>query len=523
VTSLTLEDIGVHQNEPKMRSGTKGFIALPSVGMRNAPEILILELFREVFFNVDSMEQASTRELKPDMRDKDTNAYVFDKIGERATVAAFRNQRKQSQRSKMMTYYAPAYPSLAAPAWLSKKRERVIKRLLFEGAFAQHLCPQGTMGDQQKELRDTMVDAIIASFLGTDKNIDGKQYPDILQVAIGNSAQGIEIDESKERLKAICGSTSTVFDLPNDRLAARIFDDFLTVCELEKSLPRILWVRVLMTYLRMALPMWLLAQMRITSLVHGWLLAAIDKQSIASELEITSSILKRNCDLLTPTLTPTREVFSNTQEYIKCRVELNALLYSLEELVPDRIKNKTIRIHRSNSESIALPELLQIAASVRARYSEYVEWQDSPSVSVFIKRHCERYRAWCNPLNSGQGKNIDEFFRVLYRAERGDEAGGYLLLRQGRGECSGFRVFPGRLLLQTISTLAANAKRDSSEKVKGGGKLVLEDIENHFSQYGINFSLAADARPLLMQELQSLGLLSGSSDAGSSVAVLCPF
>jgi hypothetical protein len=84
-------------------------------------------------------------------------------------------------------------------------------------------------------------------------------------------------------------------------------------------------------------------------------------------------------------------------------------------------------------------------------------------------------------------------------------------------------VFPGQLLLQTLTFLAAKAKQTAHGNVPGGGKLVLRDIEEHFAQYGIDFSLAADARPLLIEELQGLGLLNGSPDAGSSVAVACPF
>jgi hypothetical protein len=142
---------------------------------------------------------------------------------------------------------------------------------------------------------------------------------------------------------------------------------------------------------------------------------------------------------------------------------------------------------------------------------------------VFLRRHCERYRAWRDPLNKGQGKNIEEFLRILYRPEMGDDVGGHLLLRQGRGDSAGFRVFPGQLLLQTVAALAADAKHNMDSAVAGGGRLVLADIEEHFAMYGINFSQAADARPLLMQELQALGLLSGSPDAGSSVAVVYPF
>ena len=121
-----------------------------------------------------------------------------------------------------------------------------------------------------------------------------------------------------------------------------------------------------------------------------------------------------------------------------------------------------------------------------------------------------------------QGKNIDEFFRVLYKAALGDEEGGYLLNPQGRGTMRGFLVFPGQLLLKTITYLAAKNKW-SSQAGRGAGKLVLQDVEELFQEYGIDFTTAADARPLLMNQLQAMGLLSGSPDAGSSVEVACPF
>ena len=51
----------------------------------------------------------------------------------------------------------------------------------------------------------------------------------------------------------------------------------------------------------------------------------------------------------------------------------------------------------------------------------------------------------------------------------------------------------------------------------------LEDIEKHFEKYGIDFGKANDARPTLINQLKAMGLLSGSPDAGGSVAVICPY
>ncbi|MFC1832497.1 hypothetical protein ACFL0S_10825, partial [Thermodesulfobacteriota bacterium] len=73
----------------------------------------------------------------------------------------------------------------------------------------------------------------------------------------------------------------------------------------------------------------------------------------------------------------------------------------------------------------------------------------------------------------------------------------------------------------TLTYLAAEDKWSRREGVRG--KLVLQDVEDLFGHYGIDFSVAADARPLMMSELRAMGMLTGSPDAGSSVAVSHPY
>ena len=75
------------------------------------------------------------------------------------------------------------------------------------------------------------------------------------------------------------------------------------------------WMHVLMTYLRFALPMWLLAQMRITNLLHGWLIDAIDNKNVVDTYSIVEQISFRNRALLNLTLTSTREVFDRIEQY----------------------------------------------------------------------------------------------------------------------------------------------------------------------------------------------------------------
>jgi hypothetical protein len=501
-----------------MRLGATGFLSVPSVGMRLAPEVLVLELFRDTFFANSTSEQVQTRELQPDLRNQD-NVLVFNP-GERAIITSLRGRRKQTKRSKEDPFYAPAYPSLARESWLSKKRERVIARLLFEGAFAQHFWARGEETETGKQAQHDAVNVMIDAFVGTrtpDRSVD------ILAAALGLGLPGVDTDVARGQLMESTSYSSTVFQTDRDELADRLAVDFLSICSLEKEIPRLLWTRVLMTYLRFALPIWLLAQMRITCLVHRWIADALDGAEIPNESEIIHALAIRNHKLISPTLTPTREVFSRISEYIRCRVELNVALYCLEQLQPTALNGRVITTRKMGSGSIKLVDLLDLARRTSGALKADLAYGGVPNSRVFLSRASERFRAWRDPRNKGQGKNIDEFLRVLYRAEHGDEAGGHLLVREGRGDGAGFRVFPGQLLLQTLTFLAAKAKQTAHGNVPGGGKLVLRDIEEHFAQYGIDFSLAADARPLLIEELQGLGLLNGSPDAGSSVAVACPF
>lgn len=522
MSNLSLDSIKVTRNEPRMHPAS-GFLSLPSVAMRLAPEILILELFRDVFFPSKRDENSQTRELAPDLRDKDNNLVFGD--GERAVIFAFRGRRKQAKQSREDPFFAPAYPGLAAHAWLSKNRERVVARLLFNGAFAQHLWGSSDQSAASTERQRNVIELMVAALSGTVKKhkSDGQEYADILAACLPDQGRTGDTNQAQDSLRDLTGSTSkTVFRADKDELAARIFHDFEVLCHTESTMPRLLWLRLMMTYLRFALPMWLLAQMRITVLTHGWMLQALNGGTVPDDTTILAALATRNRGLIRPTLTPSGEVPGRIRQYIRCRVELNVMLYVLEQLRPQEIGQREITTTTLGKTKLKLSDLLLIAQKASKDLAEDPLCKAAGSPATFVARQAERFPAWRDPLSNGQGKNIDEFLRVLYRAERGDEAGGHLLVRQGRGDSAGFRVFPGQMLLQTVALLAARAKQGSGNGT-GGGRLVLRDIEDHFEEYGINFSLAAEARPLLMAELQSLGLLAGSPDAGSSVAVTSPY
>jgi len=511
-------------NEPKVHPLIKkSFVFVPSAGMRLAPEILVLELMREVFFEKHRGEAAGTRDLDADELDEERRHCFSER--ERAVLHALRGRRKKTKQSASQQFFAPAYPNLARFGWLRKSSDRVINNFLFSGPIAQSLWARGSTEEgkrQQNELVDKIWRALLGSNSCLDQHLEGKE---ILAATLGPKSFDANGELPTRKLKEKTSQYDSVMRMDNDELANRITQDLVAICDLESELPRMQWLHLLMTFLRFALPMWLLAQMQITRLLHAWLIDAVDRGNIADTGIVLPGLARRNRGLLHPTLTPTRELFEHIERYMKCRVEVDCLIYCLKEVKKDYIEGKALNIGGGGRDVLGIDQLLTLARDSSADIREMHRFKhvaDGLDVQTFLTREGEQFPAWRNPLMRGQGKNIDEFFRVLYRAELGDEAGGYLLVPEGRGARRGFRVFPGQMLLKTVTYLAAQGKWSSRQR-GGTGMLVLQDVEEHFGQYGIDFSTAADARPLLMKELQAMGLLTGSPDAGSSVSVACPY
>ena len=514
-------------NEPKVHPLVRNsFVFVRSAGMRLAPEILVLELMREVFFKVH-YESKTARDIEPD------NPNSNFSLNERAVLHSLRGRRKKARNSAIQSFFAPAYPSLARTAWLAPSRERAILNFLLAGPIAHDLWRRGPDARDGKSRQQEVASILEAALLGKRLPSQDSKSVDLLAATIGVDSLALaeNPDLPRQNIEEKTKYSPSLFRIPddkNDELAFSITRDLLSICQVEGKIPRMQWVHLLMTFLRFALPMWLLAHMRMTKLLHGWLLEAVDHGKLKKENEIVHAVRKRNRSLLHPTLVATRELIEHIESYMKCRIEINMLLYWLQQVRPEEVKDKSslsLGLSGVGSNVLTIENLLNMTRSAAndIRASErFKNVAEGLNFRNFLTREGEQFSAWRLPLMRGQGKNIDEFFRVLYKAQQGDEQGGYLLTPEGSGARRAFRVFPGQLLLKTATYLASKSKQTG--QLRGGaGKLVLGDVEDLFGEYGVDFSASADARPLLMKELQALGLLTGSPDAGSSVAVACPY
>lgn len=509
---------------PPHPSIKKGFLFVPTAAQRLAPEVLVQELFREVFFEHHYGDEGAENRFKDrplsidTIRERAPKATVDNEV---AVLLALRGRKKQVGKRKSQDYFAPAYPSLARHAWLRKSSDRVIRDFLIAGPLAQYY--RGWKGtkkevEQRRDCQD-IVQALIGHRTATPDSVSTR---DILSVPIRLVDCPFDQNNCVEKLGGFIARSQRVFHAAeDDALATRIHDDLLALCELEKDLPRLQWLQLLMTFLRFALPIWLLASMRPTVLLRDWLVDALTSGRVPDEEALRRAVASRHRSLLHPTTTPTSGVLRHVELFMRARVETTELLTCLEEEALLKLDSREITISSNSSAMIGLEELLVEVAKCREKLSRGSVGRD-PRQLLTLK--AEGWRAWKNPTARGtQGNNYDEFLRVLRRADTGDVGKGYLLAPISNSRPLRFVVFPGSTLLATIACLANRAKERQPGGAARKGRLLLGDVESHFNDYGVDFYSSAGARPKLISKLQQMGLLRGSPDAGDSAEVTVPY
>ena len=507
-----MEDKDKSVHEPAVPNLLKrSALFVNTVGMREAPERLVLELFREIFFkNIFKEGETGARELlpRPD-QSKEEHALLNLDRG--------RTKKKGKQALDSSSYFGPLYPEIARNAWLRKNTDRVIKFQLLDGPLAQYVKDRRM---NAQSLAKDIVEAL------SGKPRSSKSLGDIFQEVLKKISidrtefDFLEQEDAITRLADLLGDSGVVrLDLGGnvDNLAKRISQDFHHLCQLEGNIPRLLWIELLKSFLRISLPAWLLAQMRLTVYMRDWVLSALGGDVIAKE-ELFAFIADRWKGIFHPTQTGSNEIPTHVELYVKARVELSILVYLVRYTQGEGAVSKTLTVNRTDREHISIDEWLMLC--VLSGKSLGLNGKTKDDIRAEIIPYAQAFGAWLNPASKGQGKNIEEFLRIFLRLSAKDNDAGYLLTATRTGGFKGAIVFPGPAILRLMLYLAALDKKN--ENAQSRGKLILADLESHFASYGVDFASSVGARPKLISELSQLGLLKGSPDAGDSAELVVP-
>ena len=496
--------MGRIENEPALPTslGSDSLVFAPTAGMRLAPEVLVFELFRELAYG-DSRNPKETKAQEfSDVIDSPSLSQA-----ERLLLATCRGRQKKTRGRRTEFFYAPPYVGLARHAWLRKRTDRTMRDYFLGGPLAH----QEALGNLDKNL-------IVRALLGhrSARVVAEPRGKEILSLlALGERADPPQDDVLGYLTTAVfCGRSAPLAGRHTDPLASILSEDFLELCRLEATISRREWLFFLIAFLRVATTMWMLSHLRITTMVRKWMLSAVLKEEIPTVDEMLRKIRKRYEGLLHPSSSPTREVFEHVEAYMRARVELRLLVQKVETMNAGRFTSgsgevKTLSLDRPGARFITLGDLLHLA-----RNSDWSTVVGRHTSLQWLTREAEKYPAWRSPRTRGQGKNIDEFVRVLYRTADDDSGSGLLI----RCPATTAKIVPGHRLLQLFAFLAAKAKSRSRGRERG--KLVLRDIEQHLYDYGLDFRSSSFGRPLLIEKLMEGGFLVGSPDAGESAEVL---
>ena len=500
--------MGQIKNEPANPAclAKNSLVFAPTAGMRLAPEVLVFELFREVGFG----DSRNADEPKAQEFSTVVNTPSLSKP-ERLLLATCRGRQKKTRGRRSEYFYAPPYLGLSRHAWLRKRTDRIMRAYFLGGPLAH----QKALGEFDKGDRDLVVRSLLghrsARLL---KESPGKEILSLL--ALEERADPLPHTVQDHLTEAVSEARSAPLALgPHaDPLASILCEDFLELCRLEARIARREWLFFLIAFLGVATSMWILAHLRITTMVRDWVLSAALKEAMPAEDEMLSAIRKRHEGALHPSSSPTREVFEHIETYMRARVELKLLVREINAMNTDRFTAanggaKKLSLDSPGARYITLGDLLFLAWN-----SDWSTVVDGQTLRQWLTREAEKYPAWRSPRTRGQGKNIDEFIRVLYRSADDDLGSGLLI----RCPATTTKIVPGHRLLQFFAFLAARAKLRS--RGKKGGKLVIRDIERHLYDYGIDFRSSSFGRPLLIEKLMEGGFLVGSPDAGESAEVL---
>jgi hypothetical protein len=319
-----------------------------SLGMRQVPELLIIELFREVcFIPHRPSDENKARELMPTSELAD---------GEVALLYIARGRGKGARNVQRKAYFGPLFPALARNAWQRKEAERVISSQFLERPLAQYII------NNNIDARVFCADVVAALFGGT-RSEDGVNdvFTEILRtIEFDNTAVGLATpEEAVDKLTArILGAEDDILGgRVNDVLATTIGRDFHNLCKMADTMPRIMWMELLKSFLRLALPSWLLAHMRITVLLRDWTLSAFGG-SVTDDKIVESGIASRWQGIFHPTQTGSNEVRLHIENYVKARVELSLLTYLVRHALGAESISGVLTTSKNGKGRVPIPDWL---------------------------------------------------------------------------------------------------------------------------------------------------------------------
>jgi hypothetical protein len=542
------------KTQPEWAACIKGsFLYQPATVTVGDPSQLLNEIYRLVFSEESNNKKPKLSPntngevkphllLTPSVPAKTIKAYIDNpqytefSPDEKVAVAASLTRRKLTDSDNH--YYAALYPSLSRWNWRSGSPANNTNLVFFD--FLRHY-----FFSERSDLQDgqigQFVDKFVSCLMGDFESEEGKDIFLLLSTLEKNTDKTKALAKMKDWLDlSLADKQAEIGKIPRRRassrttdtttdLAVTLYNDLEAVLDLTHTLDRLQWIDVFMTYLRLSCPIWLLAKLKMTVILRDMILELLECENesaffVGIDDKIQTILSEKNNELLNLSLSPTDPITDGVSQYMRAKIELNILCHWVQHLSDDKeLWNKTL--HHSDlglaDKDFTVEKLLLEFKKAKKKLSSHSQGSIREKLTYFANE----FSIYRNPLKSGNGKGLFEFFQVFKNINEGDEGGALLQEVKRVGKKNACTTFPEPKLLKLMVHLSKKEKNktNASSNENPREPFMLRHVESHFLKYGISLARHTGVRERLSLELQKLGLLKGRPDAGDSVEVSDPY
>lgn len=301
--------------------------------------------------------------------------------------------------------------------------------------------------------------------------------------------------------------------------AETFVEDLTELMKLKPKLTRRQWIALVESLLRLGLSTHVMWICRVNALVWEWVTGTLAGSEVIDECQIEKSLWSAHLGhgaFLDGGQSADPCFRRHVEAYMVARLGLNLTIHCITDSdpnfdlmggssgrlpAPGQVRNLLLRVAQFRRE---LVEGIQPSLWVKSALGRILD-DNSSRISG----------------RAGTSKNLYEFLahslrrRLVRDAEMKEHDQGYLLVKSSTSRNAPWVVRPGPALIMALCYTTHRSMNDAP--------VTLQDLARRFSQYGVRLSTGDLVEGEIARDLESLGLVVDSPDAGGGRLVINPF
>ena len=517
--------------------GNDSFLSTHSRDNTNAPEDSIFGFFRHIFFKDPANKDISDL---PNFNQSELDS-LGDNIQLKSLIYTFKGrnvlQKNKDAPKRLPYFFTILYPhqakvasvrhggkssayyfmvhSILAQKWFRGKNNKKWEQAGIEkaksdlGKIYEAFYGFYNIGKPKTENYDIFSDKDFEQIAYKDSN--GNEHKDEMLSKEEFIAKEIKALEN-ERQKGIY-----TYDIDyEDEFCNRVYEDFINLCDQEKNISkksRFEWIQLMMGLISISTNSYSMGHAKLISKFKNLLVESIISERKFDDTDIENLLITRMENMLIGSTSPNNEFLNFFTSFQKDFMEIAEITYLLidnkignVEKLPFNIKTIKSYLEDINENRDILLNNLKIS---RDDFQSYIQGK------------CTEYTKYIKePLKGSLATTVYEYSRQIWKPSIDNlKNENYLIwyknpnkFLSNRKKCH--QIIPGPKTIRLFINLYKFHLNNAKSK-----RFTLKNLIEFFKVYGINFGKSEQGTRILKKQIQNLGLLDGSSDAGINIRI----